>query len=80
MVKDDVVDVVGWLYVMGLQVVMIIGDNVCMVVVIVKQVGIEKVLVEVLLQDKVVEVWWLQDQGWVVVMVGDGVNDVFVLV
>ncbi len=73
--KGDSVETLDALKEMGIQVVMMTGDNRRTAQAIARQAGIDRVLSEVLPQDKAAEVRKLQEEGRVVGMVGDGIND-----
>jgi cation-transporting ATPase V len=78
--KASAIDTVKKLHELGLTVAMITGDNARTAQSIADAVGIDRVIAEVLPQDKQLEVQRLQEAGEIVAMVGDGVNDAPALV
>ncbi|PIY79664.1 MAG: heavy metal translocating P-type ATPase [Candidatus Pacebacteria bacterium CG_4_10_14_0_8_um_filter_43_12] len=74
-VKDEAKTVLKQLHAQGMKVVLLTGDNHATAEHIAKQVGIDEVIAEVLPGDKAQVVKKLQQQGQIVAMVGDGVND-----
>ncbi|MFD8382328.1 heavy metal translocating P-type ATPase [Streptomyces sp. NPDC059679] len=74
-VKDDSAAAIAALQRLGLDVVIITGDNARTAQAIARQVGVARVLAEVLPEHKADEIRRLQGEGRTVGMVGDGIND-----
>ncbi len=74
-IKDGSKEAVAALHEMGLTVVMMTGDNEATAAAIAAEAGIDRVFANVLPGDKAAYVAQLQQEGYVVGMVGDGIND-----
>ena len=74
-IKSDSKQAIAELQALDVRVLMVTGDNETTARAIAKEAGISEVRAQVLPQDKAVVVKELQDQGEIVAMVGDGIND-----
>lgn len=74
-VRDSSAEAVARLHQMGLDVVMLTGDNATTAAAIARQVGITRTFADALPADKAGKVAELQAEGRIVAMVGDGLND-----
>lgn len=74
-IRDSSPQAIAALHALGLQVVMLTGDNERTAQAIARAAGVDRVVAGVLPEGKVREVQRLQEEGAVVAMVGDGIND-----
>ncbi|MBO8190525.1 heavy metal translocating P-type ATPase [Streptomyces oryzae] len=74
-VKDESVAAIAALKLLGIDVIIITGDNARTAAAIAAQVGVDRALAEVLPEHKAEEIHRLQNEGRTVGMVGDGIND-----
>jgi Cu+-exporting ATPase len=73
--KEDSEEAIEQMHALGLTVIMMTGDNAATANAIASAVGVDRVLSEVLPGDKAAHVAQLQEEGLIVAMVGDGIND-----
>ena len=74
-IKDDSAAAIKEMHALGLTVAMLTGDNAATARAIASEVGVDRVMAEVLPGEKADHVARLQEEGYVVAMVGDGIND-----
>jgi Cu+-exporting ATPase len=74
-IKQTSREAIARLHAMGLEVVMLTGDNARTAAAIAREAGIDRVVAGVLPEGKVDEIKRLQGEGRIVAMVGDGIND-----
>jgi Cu+-exporting ATPase len=74
-VKDSAADAIRELRAQGLRIVMLTGDSAATAQAVAKKLGIDEVIAEVLPEGKAAAVKRLQDEGRIVAMAGDGIND-----
>ncbi|MBX3311752.1 MAG: copper-translocating P-type ATPase [Microbacteriaceae bacterium] len=74
-IKPDSAEAIAQMHPLGLETILLTGDNEVAASAVASQVGIDQVFAEVLPKDKLVKISQLQASGKRVAMVGDGVND-----
>lgn len=74
-VKESSCEAIKKLHELGIKTVMVTGDNKATAAAIASVVGIDEVIAEVMPQDKASAVKKLQEEGHIVAMIGDGIND-----
>lgn len=74
-IKTEAVEAIKSFHKMGIKIIMLTGDNKNTAQAIAKEIGIDDVRAEVLPDDKLNEIKKLQNEGHIVAMAGDGVND-----
>ena len=74
-IKEGSAEAIEEMHKLGLTVIMMTGDNAVTARAIADEVGVDRVLAEVLPGDKAAQVAQLQEEEYIVAMVGDGIND-----